>query len=314
MRAYSNDLRERIVAAVERGEHSIRQIARLFSVSLSCVVRLLQRKRRTGAVQPDPRPGGVSQRKLDAAAEARLLELVHEQPDATLAELRDRLGIPCCLMTIGRALQRHKITRKKKTLHAQEQDDPRVQEQRQAFQEKLATVDPAHLVFVDESGATTAMTRTYGRAPQGERVKGTAPGTWKNVTLIAGLRTAGVVAPMALPGAVDQTVFQTYVQQGLVPELQAGDVVVMDNLQPHKHPAVIAAIEAAGARVEPLPIYSPDLTPIEEMFSATKNHLRTVAARTTERVISAMGEALDRVTQSDILGWFHDRCAYAMPV
>src|SRR5947209_7862759 len=312
MRPYSTDLRERIVATVERGEQSIRQIARLFSVSLSCVVRLLQHQRRTGSVQPKPH-AGVPPRQLDAAAEARLLELVTAQPDATLAELRDRLGIRCSLMTIARVLQRHQITRKKKTLHAQEQKSPRVQARRRAFQKKLAAVDPNHLVFVDESGANTGMTRSHGRAPRGERVQATAPGAWQNVTLITGMRTSGVVAPMALPGAVDGVTFQTYVQQALVPELQEGDVVVMDNLQPHKNPAVITAIEAVGARVAPLPVYRPDLTPIEEMFSKTKSYLRTVAARTTDTVITAMGEALDRVTQSDILGWFHDRCAYAMP-
>jgi transposase len=312
MRAYSNDLRERLVAAVERGEYSMRQIAHLFAVSLSCLVRLLQHKQQTGSVQPKPH-AGVPRRKLDAAAEARLLELVQEQPDATLAELRDRLGIPCCLMTIARALQRHQITRKKKTLFAQEQKSPRVQAQRRAFQKKLAAVDPDHLVFVDEMGATTGMTRSYGRAPLGERVQATVPGSWQNVTLIAGMRTSEVVAPMALPGAVDRVVFETYVQEALVPELQEGDVVVFDNLQAHKNPAVLTAIEAVGARVEPLPVYSPDLTPIEEMFSKAKSHLRTVAARTTDTVITAMGAALERVTESDILGWFHDRCAYAMP-
>ena len=148
-------------------------------------------------------------RKLDDQAEAQLLELVRQRPDATLAELCDRLGIPCCLMTIARALQRHKITRKKKTLHAQEQNSPRVQAKRRAFKKKLAAVDPAHLVFVDESGATTSLTRTHGRAPQGERVQATAPAAWGNVTLITGMRTSGVVAPMALPGAVDRTVFET---------------------------------------------------------------------------------------------------------
>ena len=312
MRAYSNDLRERIVAAVERGEQSIRLIARLFSVSLSCVVRLLQHQRRTGSVQPKPH-GGVPPRKLDAAADARLLELVAAQPDATLAELRDRLGIRCSLMTIARALQRHKITRKKKTLHAQEQKSPRVQAQRRVFQKKLAAVGPEHLVFVDESGANTGMTRSYGRAPEGERVQATAPGAWQNVTLIAGMRISGVVAPMALPGAVDSMAFQTYVQEALVPELQAGDVVVLDNLQAHKNRAAIEAIEAVGARVEPLPVYSPDLTPIEEMFSKTKAYLRKVAARTKDTVITAMGQALELVTASDIGGWFHHRCAYAMP-
>lgn len=312
MRAYSTDLRERLVKAVERGEHSIRDIARLFYVSVSCVVRLLQRKRQTGSVQPKPNLGGSTQRKLDDDAEARLLQLVRKQPDATLAELRDQLGIPCCLMTIHRALQRHHITRKQKTLRAQEQDAPKVQEQRRTFQTKLADVDPAHLVFVDETGANTAMTRTYGRAPAGQRVLDTTPGSWHTVTLIAGMRLSGVVAPMAIPGAVDTPVFQTYVQKVLAPELQEGDVVVMDNLKPHKTPAVVDAIEAVGARVEPLPVYSPDLSPIEEMFSATKSSLRSAAARTTETVISAFGEALNRVTPTDILGWFYDRCVYAM--
>jgi transposase len=313
MRAYSNDLRERIVAAVERGVYSQREIADLFGVDLATVVRLLERYRHTGSIQPKPH-AGVPARKLDDQAEARLLELVRQQPDATLAELRDRLGKPCCPMTIARALQRHRISRKKKTKHASERDSPRVRKQRHAFQEKLAAVDPAHLVFVDETGANTGMSRTYGRAPEGERVQAAAPGAWQNVTLTSGLRTTGVVAPMAWPGATDQVAFQTYVEQALVPELQPGDVVVWDNLAPHKNPTVIAAVEAVGARVEPLPVYSPDLTPIEEMFSKTKEFLRSMAARTTATVITAIGKALDCVTQSDIVGWFHDRCAYAMPV
>jgi transposase len=309
MRAYSADLRQRILTAVQRGEHSIRQIARLFCVSLSTVVRLLQLHRQTGSLRP--RPPGLKPRALDEAAEAHLLELVREQPDATLAELRDRLGVPCCLMTIARALERHGITRKKKTLHAQERDSPRVQAQRQQFQERLADVDPEHLVFVDESGANTSMTRTHGRAPRGERVHATAPGSWQNVTLIVGLRAGEVVAPMAFGGALDANVFRTYVEGALAPQLLPGDVVVLDNLRPHKDAAAVAAIEAVGARVEPLPAYSPDLNPIEEMFSKTKNYLRSVAARTTEAVMEAMGQALELVTQSDILGWFLDRWPYA---
>jgi transposase len=311
MRAYSNDLRERIIAAVEHGEMSIRQIARVFSVSLSCVVRLLQRQRRTGSVQPKPHAGGPPP-KLDAAAEARLLALVQEQPDATLAELRQRLGIPCSIMTIARALRRHRITRKKKTLRAREQARATVQAQRDAFEERLATVLPDHLVFVDEMGATTALTRRYGRAPAGERVHGTAPGSWQNVTLIAGLRHSTVLAPFAFPGATDQAAFQTYVQEVLVADLQPGDVVVWDNLKVHQHPEVRAAVEARGAQVEPLPPYSPDETPIEELFSKVKETLRTLAARTIDTVIGALGTALNRVTTSDIDGWFHDRCPYAV--
>jgi transposase len=311
MRPYSNDLRERIVAAIDRGDHSLRQIAYLFSVNLSFLVRLLQRRRATGSVQPKPHAGGPPP-KLDADAVRRLVELVGQQPDATLAELRDRLGIPCHLATIARVLRRHRISRKKKTLHAQERDRPEVQAQRSAFTEKLAAVDPEHLVFVDEFGTTTAMTRRYGRAPEGERVQAAAPGAWKNVTLIVGLRPTEVVAPLVFEGATDGAAFGTYVPKVLVPALQPGDVVVWDNLQPHKNARVIAAIEAAGARVEPLPVYSPDLTPIEELGSKVKEFLRSVGARTTQTVMGALGTALAQITPEDIEGWFQDRCAYAM--
>jgi transposase len=311
MRPYSADLRERIVAAVERGEHSIRQLAHIFAVSLSFVVRLRQRYRRTGSLQPAPHAGGPTP-KFDAPTVARLLGLVREQPDATLAELRERLGVPCHLSTIARILKKHRITRKKKTAHAQERDTPRVQARRQDFDRKLAGVDPAHLVFVDETGVTTALDRPYARAPAGRRVEATAPGEWRNVTLIVGLRPTEVVAPIAFPGATDREAFESYVEQALAPRLRQGDVVVWDNLKPHQNPRVIEAIQAVGARVEPLPPWSPDKTPIEESFSKVKTHLRKVAARTFDTVVAAMGEALDLVTPKDIGGWFHDRCLYAM--
>jgi len=310
MRPYSPDLRERIIVAVERRQGTLHQIANLFLVSLSCVVRLLRRHRTTGSFLPQPHAGGP-QLLLDADACQRLLALVREQPDATLAELRVRLGVSCSLSTICRTLQRHGISRKKKTLHAQQQDIPKIQAQRAAFEERIATVDPAHLVFVDETGATTAMTRTHGRAPVGERVVGSVPGDWENVTLIAGLRLGEVVAPFTFPGATDQEAFRTYVKEVLVPVLQPDDVVVWDNLQPHKDSEVIAAVQSAGARVEPLPSYSPDETPIEELFSKVKTYLRQVAARTKEAVMQAFGDALNRVTLWDCIGWFVDRCAYA---
>lgn len=310
MRPYSADLRERILSAVQRDKGSLRALADLFLVSISFIVRLLRRYHASGSLQPKPHAGGPCP-LLDADACQRLRTLVREQPDATLAELQARLGIPCSLSTICRVLQRLGLSRKKKTLHANEQDTPAVQAKRADFEERLATVDPAHLLFVDEMGATTAMTRAYARAPIGERVVGSVPGAWENVTLIAGLRCAGVEAPFAFEGATDQAAFRTYVKEVLVPVLKPEDVVVWDNLQVHKDSVVIAAVESAGARIEPLPPYSPDETPIEEMFSKTKAYLRKAAARTTETVIQALGDALNLVTPKDILGWFHDRCAYA---
>jgi transposase len=311
MSAYSQDLRQRVIDTVERGEGSLRQIARRFLVSLSFVTRLLRHHRETGSVEPKPHGGGRPP-ALGPADLERLRQLNREQPDATLEELRQRLGVACSLMAISRALRKLKVTRKKKDLHAQERDRPEVKRKRRAFRKQVAGIDPNRLVFVDESGANTAMTRTYGRAPAGERVHGSAPGHWDTVTLICGLRLSGVTAPVVVEGATDTAVFESYVEPVLVPQLQAGDVVIWDNLKPHKAKAVVSAVEDAGAQLIPLPPWSSDLTPIEEMFSKVKGSLRSVAARTTETVTAAIGSALHEISAQDILGWFRSRAAYAM--
>jgi transposase len=304
MRPYSRDLRERVATALDHHEGSWRDIARRFRVSLSFVSRLLRRRQQTGSLDPKPHGGGRSP-ALDPAAQQRLRQLLQKQPDATLAELRQALGLCCSLMAIWRALHRLKITRKKKDQHHAERDRPDVQQQRADFVEEVAEIDPEHLVFVDESGATTVMTRTYGRAPAGERVPGAVPGDWESVTMVAGMRLSGVVAPMVFEGAMDTAAFETWVIEGLVPELEPGDVVVWDNLSPHKSATAEAAVQAAGAAVKPLPPHSPDLTPIEEMWSKVKEALRTLAARTVRRLYRAIGTALRKVTPLDIVGWFH---------
>ena len=226
--------------------------------------------------------------------------------------MRQRLAVACSLAAICRALKKLGITRKKKVLHAQQRDTPEVQEKRRAFRREVAGIDPNRLVFVDESGANTAMTRTHGRAPVGERVHGAVPGFWESVTLICGLRLSGVTAPLVFPGATETATFQGYVEQVLVPQLKPGDVVIWDNLQPHKAGPVVRAVEAAEARVIPLPPSSPDLTPIEEMFSKVKEALRSAAARTRDAISEAIGPALHDISSQDILGWFQSRAAYAM--
>jgi transposase len=311
MSAYSQDLRQRVIDTVERGEGSLGQIASRFLVSISFVTRLVRHLRDTGSVEPQPHGGGRPP-ALGPADLHRLGELVRGHPDATLEELRQLLGVDCSIMAISRALRKLKITRKRKDLHAQEQDKPEVKRKRRAFRKEVAGIDPQRLVFVDQSGANTAMTRIYGRGPAGERVYGSAPGQWDSVTLICGLRLSGVTAPVIFQGATDTAAFQSYVEQVLVPQLQAGDVVIWDNLKPHKAQAVVDAVEHAGARVIALPPWSPDMTPIEEMFSKVKESLRSVAARTTETVTAAIGSALQDVSPQDILGWFQSRAAYAM--
>jgi len=167
-------------------------------------------------------------------------------------------------------------------------------------------VDPARLVFLDESGATTAMTRRYGRAPRGQRVDAAVPhGHWKVITLTAAVRLDGVGACLAFDGATNSACFEAYVGRCLVPTLKVGDVVVMDNLSCHKTAEVERLIRAAKAEVRYLPAYSPDLNPIEQLFSKLKEFLRSAAARTVDAVIDAMGDGLRRVTERDIVGWFN---------
>ena len=177
---------------------------------------------------------------------------------------------------------------------------------REAWRAEFADIDPTKLVFLDESGATTAMTRRYGRAPQGVRVEASAPhGDWKVLTLTAAVRLGGVGACAVFDGATNTGCFESYVDQCLVPTLQPGDVVVMDNLSCHKTAEVERLIRAAGACVRYLPPYSPDLNPIERMFSKLKEFLRAASARTVDALIDALGDALRTVTAADILGWFN---------
>jgi transposase len=172
------------------------------------------------------------------------------------------------------------------------------------FRKAVARIAPRRLVFVDETGVTTAMTPAYGRAPRGERAVGTAPASWQSVTVIAAVGLDGVRAPMAFPGGTSAATFEAYVEQVLVPELRRGDVVVFDNLTAHTGPAVTAAIERAGASVLRLPPYSPDFTPIEAMFSKFKQWLRRRGARARDRLYESLPEALRTISRDDILGWF----------
>ena len=302
MRPYSLDLRQRVAAAVDAHEGSQSEIARRFRVSPSFITRLLGRRRRTGSLAPEPHGGGHPP-ALDEHGREDLRRAVRKQPDATLAELVQRVGVPCSIMAIFRTLRKLKITRKKKALHASQRDSPRVRRKRRTFRDTMAAVDPEHVVAIDETGANTAMTRTYGRAPRGQRVKGAVPGRWRSVTLVAGLRLSGVVAPFAFAGAMNAPTFRAYVQQLLAPALRPGDVVIWDNLKPHADRQAEEAVAKAGARVEPLPPYSPDLTPIEELWSKVKGVLRSVAGRTTKAVYEGMRQAFALVSPKDIAGW-----------
>jgi transposase len=205
------------------------------------------------------------------------------------------------------------VSSQKKSIHAAEQDRPDVKAQREAWREKTAGLDLHRLVFLDESGAKTNMTRLYGRSFGGRRLVDAAPhGHWCTTTMLYAMRLDGSTAAMVIEEPTDAEVFEAYVGQVLTRSLRPGDIVVMDNLPPHKKPSVITAIEAAGAVVWFLPPYSPDFNPIEKMWSKIKAYLRKVEARTQEALFDAIGAALLTITASDAFNWFAS-CGYTQP-
>lgn len=167
------------------------------------------------------------------------------------------------------------------------------------------------MIFLDESGAKTNLTRLCGRAPKGRRVHASTPhGRWQTTTMISSIRLDGMTACMTLEGTTDTESFRAYIEAVLVPTLRPNDIVVMDNLSPHKSDPTLALITRAGAHVRFLPAYSPDLNPIEKMWSKVKALLRGIEARTPADLVKAIGQALGQVTAQDALGWFVS-CGYS---
>lgn len=168
------------------------------------------------------------------------------------------------------------------------------------------------IVVIDESAASTKLARLCGRCGKGERLVASVPhGYWKVLTMIAAMSVGGVRTAVTVDAATDGEIFLRFVTDALVPTLEPGDVVVMDNLQAHKVTGVREAIERAGARLLYLPPYSPDLSPIEPMWSKVKQSLRTLAARTVEALQEAVTTALQKITASDCAGYFR-HCGYTL--
>lgn len=302
MKAYSIDLRERIVHAVGTGQPKS-VVARLLGVAWATVDRYVRQHRATGDLSPKPRPGATP--RIRPEQYPTLVAQLEAAPDATLAEHCETWErtqhVRVSVETMRRTIARVDWRLKKKTLAASEQDPVA----RAEWLKQAAELDPEHLVVVDEMGAPVTLTRRYARAPGGERARGSVPrnqGT--GTTLIAALTTQGIDAPMTLDGAVDTATYLVYVREVLCPTLRPGQVVLMDNLSPHKDVEVQRLIEAAGCQVRFFPSYSPDFSPIEHAFSKIKALLRKAGARTKEALEAAIAAAIDAITKADALGYF----------
>jgi len=167
-------------------------------------------------------------------------------------------------------------------------------------------LEPERLVFIDETGTTTKMTRLRGRCLKGQRLRSKAPfGHWKTQTFVAGLRCHGLTAPFVVDQPMNRRIFETYVETQLAPTLQKGDVVIMDNLSSHQGSKVDDAIRARGAWILFLPPYSPDLNPIEMAFAKLKAHLRARAIRTIDGLWQAIGDICQLFTPEECRNYFN---------
>jgi transposase len=194
----------------------------------------------------------------------------------------------------------------KKNLEAAERDE----QLRAAFRREAEAIERQRLVFTDETGFHLAMTRHFGRAPRGQRVRQRVPrkrGT--NVTLIGALALRGWVAALSFSGSVDREAFDAFVTRLLVPQLRRSDVVLLDNLRVHHASRVEEAVHAAQAQVLWLPTYSPDFSPLENCWSKVKAGVRGTEPRTASDLDGALTDALDSITAADIDGWFR-YCGY----
>jgi transposase len=168
-------------------------------------------------------------------------------------------------------------------------------------------LDARRVVFIDETGASTKMTRRYGRSARGRRLVAKVPHShWKTTTFVGALRIDGLTAPLVIDGPMNGTLFLAYVEQQLAPTLQPGDVVVMDNLAAHKVRGVREAIRKVGARAVYLPPYSPDFNPIEQAFAKLKWLLRSAAQRTIDGLHQAIAEALERFSPAECRNYFRN--------
>lgn len=310
MKAYSIDLRRKIIETYEQESITQRQLAQRFRVASSFVTKLLKQYRDVGHLEPKPRSGRP--RKLNGEQMQLIQDLVEEKNDLTLGELclelNQRFEVEVSEPTMCRVMQRLNLTRKKKALHPSEKQSERVQALRADYWEALRQVRVQDLVFIDESGIHLGLVRLFAWALQGHRAHGEKPRRGKNVSLVAGLSWRGVIASACLLGACDGLTFEAFVAVRLVPHLWPGACVVMDNCSIHQAKAIRHLIESAGATLVFLPPYSPDFSPIENFWSKVKNSLKAIGARTYPDLSQAIETAFSHVSETDIRNWFVHCC------
>ena len=282
-------------------------------MSFASAIRWMAALRKRGSCAPLPMGGDQRSRRVEAHADY-LLGLNLREPDLTLLEICIRLervrSEKVSRSMIWRFVDRHDITFKKRSAHASEQDRPDVHQRRWQWFEGQFDLDPLKLVFVDETGAATNMARRYGRRRRGQRLRGGVPhGHYKAITFVCGLRLRGVVAPKAYDRAVTAETFEAWLDHHLLPTLEEGDIVLLDNLSVHTSPRVAEILAKKNCTVRYPPPYSPDFNPIEKAYSKLKAILRKLAERTVAGLIAMLEGCADLFKPKECENFFAT-CGY----
>lgn len=305
----SEEIRWLIVLAIEDGVPP-KEVAKTYRVSTKSVFRIYEKYVETGNVTPKAMGGDRRSHKIDAYHDD-IMGILEEKADRTLEEIGKKLvairgkKAKFSISAFWRFFKRHNVTLKKKTGHAAEQTNPKIEKQRGNFIEEY---DESHrVIFIDETGVSTNMTRSHGRCKSGERLKMAYPhGHRLNLTCVAAITDEEMLSRWIFKGAMNTSLFVKWITEELAGKLRPGDTIVMDNLSVHKTKRVKEAIEQTGARILFLPPYSPDFNPIEKAFAKLKALLRRAEKRTVRSLKREVKKIIDSIPAEECAAFF--RC------
>ena len=305
-----NEARKLILEAYDKGV-SVKELAKCFSVNTCSIYRLLKRRNETGSYETQTNLRGKKP-KLSDADHQRILSLLEKQPDITCLEIIETLNLSVSIDTVWRFLQKAGYRRKKNLFMPVNRSVPDVARKRKNWNGLMSGFKESDLVFLDESGCNTDMTRRYAYSLGGSRAVDSTPlSKPKNTTILSSLQLDGTFHYTTFSGGTTVEHFKQYLKENLLPHLNCDSVLVMDNMKSHHAKAVKDLLDSSGVRYIYLPPYSPDLKPIEKLWSKVKALLRKFKARSSDALPNALQHALQNVSPSDCSGWFRS-CGYAL--
>ena len=305
-----NEARKLILEGYDKGIR-VKELAKCFSVNTCSIYRLLKRRSETGSYETQTNLRGKKP-KLSDADHQRILSLLEKQPDITCLEIIETLNLSSALIQSGVFFRKQDTAGRKSLFMPVNKIVPDVAEKRKNWNDLISGFRASDLVFLDESGCNTDMTRRYAYSLGGSRAVDSTPlSKPKNTTILSSIQLDGTLHYTTFSGGTTVEHFKHYLKDILLPHLNCDSVLVMDNMKSHHAKAVKDLLDSSGVRYIYLPPYSPDLNPIEKLWSKVKALLRKFKARSLDALPNAIQHAFQNVSPSDCSGWFRS-CGYAL--